>query len=123
MFEREIKNAKIKGTMLGVEDHGVMSGWLFLDYDCGGQGFGGYVLDAAPDRNGDEPYKRQPHAGCGMFISELLEAVGVSKWEDLPGKFIRVDTDFGKVHRIGHIIEDKWFDPVESFKKLADKVK
>ena len=41
----EIKNAIITGTYLGIEDHGILTFWLYLDYGGSGQGFGGYQLD------------------------------------------------------------------------------
>lgn len=50
-------------------------------------------------------------------ISELLDVVGVDKWEDLPGKYIRFE-DNGRsssITKIGNIIEDKWFDLEEFF--------
>ena len=42
-------------------------------------------------------------------ISKVLEVVGVDKWEDLPGKYIRFeDNGWGsKVTKIGNIIEEK----------------
>ena len=40
----EIKNAIITGTYLGIEDHGILTFWLYLDYGGSGQGFGGYQL-------------------------------------------------------------------------------
>ena len=97
----ESKNAKIASTMLGIEDHGIMTCMLTLDYGGVSQGFGGYDLKYGP---------------YGVkFLREILETVGVSEWEDLPGKYIRVVSDHGKVHRIGHITEDRWFTP-ESLK-------
>jgi hypothetical protein len=53
------------------------------------------------------------------FIARVLDVVGVDSWEELPGKHIRVDHDeWGPIHRIGNIIEDKWFDPNEDLKFL-----
>lgn len=45
-------------------------------------------------------------------ISEILNVVGVNKWEDLPGKYIRFeDVGWGStVTKIGNIVNDKWFD-------------
>lgn len=50
-------------------------------------------------------------------ISELLDVVGVDKWEDIPGKYILFE-DNGRsssITKIGNIIEDKWFDLEEFF--------
>ena len=53
-------------------------------------------------------------------ISKVLEVVGVDKWEDLPGKYIRFeDNGWGsKVTKIGNIIEEKWLDLEEFFGKV-----
>jgi hypothetical protein len=113
----ETKNARISSTMLGVEDHGIMSAYLHLEYDGGGQGFGGYGLDTYSK----EKKERVAHACCGFFIKRVLETVGVEKWEDLPGKYIRVKADWGKVHEIGNVIKNKWFNPEKEFKQFEEK--
>lgn len=100
----EIVNAKITGTMLGVEDHGIFSSYVYLEWDGGGVGFGGYVLGGPSGID---------------FIREILEVVGVEKWEDLKGKYVRVDTGgWGRpVTAIGNILKDKWLNPKEFFEK------
>ena len=35
-----IENGKITGTMLGKEDHGIMTFWLFVEFDSGVCGYG-----------------------------------------------------------------------------------
>ena len=93
----ETRNAKIVSTMLGIEDHGIMTCMLTLDYGGVTQGFGGYNLKYGP---------------YGVkFLREILETVGVSEWEDLPGKHIRAVSNLSKVHCIGHITNDQWFEP------------
>lgn len=96
-------NAKIESTMLGYEDHGIMTCFLMLKQSGTGQGFGGYRLDAP--KNAD--------SALGSFwISRILKTVGVDKWESLPGKYIRVDgEEFGDIFGIGHITDDVWFYP------------
>jgi hypothetical protein len=113
---RETINARIERTELGYEDHGLLTAWLFLDYGWGGQGFGGYCLDNYDQEN----RVRVPTLVCGHFIMAVLRVVGVTKWEDIPGKYIRVDQDSGKVYRIGNIIKDEWFDPAEEFKQYRE---
>jgi hypothetical protein len=101
----EYQNAKITSTMLGVEDHGILTCFLYLDYGGTCQGFGGYGMDAYDG-------KRRVGVAYGMeFIAEVLRTVGVGKWEDLPGKHVRAVANHSKVERIGHIIKDVWFDP------------
>ncbi len=53
-------------------------------------------------------------------ISKVLDVVGVDRWEDLPGKYIRIeDNGLGStINKIGNIIEDKWFDLKEFFGKV-----
>lgn len=95
---RETRNAKITGTFLGFEDHGCFTAFVNLDYGGSGQGFGGYFLNGPV---------------CWRWIAGVLETVGVSSWEELKGKHCRADFETAKVHRIGHLLEDRWFDPAE----------
>ena len=113
----EIKNAKITGTTLGREDHGIMTAWLHLEGDGWGVGFGGYGLDSYDK----DAKKRIGHAYGMAFIMGVLDVVGVDSWEKLKGQHVRVETEGwgGKAHRIGHIMSDKWFDP----KALAESMK
>ena len=115
-----IKNSKIESTMLGREDHGIMTWMLFISFDKGMCcGVGGYTLDIY-DRKSDT---RVFYAESMESISEILEIVGVDKWEDLPGKYIRFeDNGWGsKVTKIGNIMEDKWFDMKEFFERVCKK--
>ena len=106
-MERQIKNAKIESTSLGYEDHGILTIFLGLDYSGAGQGFGGYALDQYDELE----KKRIPTKLSGIWIQKILEVVGVDKWEDLKGKYIRVESDMGKVYKIGNLLEEKWFEP------------
>ena len=111
MSNREIRNAKIESTFLGYEDHGIFTVFLNLRWSGAGQGFGGYALDQYVGTPG-------PRRGTGAglsFIMRCCDVVGVKSWEELPGKFIRIDHDHSKIYRIGHITDDKWFDPAEMF--------
>ena len=114
MTEIKIKNAIIKSTHLGKEDHGIMSATVILDYGGAQQGFGGYSLDAF-----NEKKDKRVGGEYGMrFIMELMEAVGVTKWEDLPGTHVRVKCELSKVHEIGHILRDNWFNPEDLSKEM-----
>ncbi len=110
----ETKNAKITGTTLGREDHGIMTAYINLDYggsSC--QSAGGYGFD-------EYNKKKDCREGTafGMeFIMRVLEVVGVDRWEDLKGKHIRVKADHCGVEAIGHITDNRWLN----FKELAKK--
>jgi hypothetical protein len=129
-MNRKIINARIESVELGYEDHGILTAWLHLEFGSSGQGFGGYALDS------NRPYKydnltharritdgleikshRMPNLSCGYFIMRVLEVVGVDSWEKLPGKHVRVDSDWNKIYRIGNILQDNWFD-VEEMKYI-----
>ena len=103
------RNAIIKSARLSTEDYGVLTAWLDLDYGGGGQGFGGYNLYNPGAGN------RVSRNYAGHFIYRCLEIAGVDRWDQLPGKTIRVNLDQdglgGLIQGIGHIVEDKWFFP------------
>jgi len=105
MVERTIANATISSTKLGFDRGVFLCAWLHLNYGGSGQGFGGFVLD-----NSSKPIGENY---AGRYLTQLLETVGVEKWEDLEGKHVRAEFDNSRVYRIGHIIKDKWFDPEE----------
>lgn len=111
-----IKNAIIESTILGREDHGIMTFMIFIKSDkWGGCGIGGLALDEY-----DKSTKTRAFQAKSMeVISKILEVVGVKTWEELPGKYIRFeDRGLGStVTKIGNIIEDEWFDIVEFFDK------
>lgn len=69
---------KIKATTLGYEDHGILTGWLHLDFGGTAQGAGGYSL---ADRG-------NPHVACGCWVAGVLRACGVEKWEDVAGRTV-----------------------------------
>jgi len=109
----EIKNAVIQGTMLGIEDHGILSCMIDLDYGDSSQGFGGYDFDVKSNFG-------------AQFIRRVLEVVGVSKWENLKGKHVRVKRPEGRggvIIAIGNIIKNDWFDPNELAREMDCPVK
>lgn len=91
----EIKNAKIISTQLGQGDRG----WTFYINVGGerwGQGIGGFSL-------GGEY--------TDYVLKGIIKAVGVDNWEDLVGKNVRIKKQDGMIIEIGHILEEKWFNP------------
>jgi len=113
----EIKNAIIKSTMLGIEDHGIMTFMLHLDYGGSSQGAGGYALDA-PIKVGDTFLRRVGTAGGMSLIMAILKIVGVENWEELKGHHIRVKTDDFKIYAIGHFLKEEWLDFAQFFEEI-----
>jgi hypothetical protein len=110
-----IKNAKIKSTMLGVEDPGIMTFFIMVEWDGAACGLGGYGLD---EWGGSSRAPRKGSGYCYQAIRSILETLKLQKWEDLPGTLIRIKDQGpgGKLTEIGHIIEERWFD-VDTYMK------
>lgn len=114
----KIKNAKIRSTMLGRENHEIMTFMIYISADGFDCGIGGYWLDEFNSATQTRVFRAESMEA----ISKVLEVVGVDKWEDLPGKYIRFeDNGWGsKVTKIGNIIEEKWLNLEELFGKVTD---
>jgi hypothetical protein len=121
----EIENRKIVSTMLGTEDHGILTSQLVLEGDGFGVGFGGNTFDEPRRDSKGKFVGRRGHAFGMEYIRALPETLEVGKWEDLPGKHVRVETDGigSKVTRIGHIIKDRWFSPEALFREFFPEEK
>ena len=102
------ENAKITGTMLGIEDHGIMTFFVFVEGDGFGGGMGGYALDQHDGK--DKPRSGSGHAY--QAIRQILETIGVTKWEDLKGQNCRIQSGGPgeQITAIGHIIKNRWFN-------------
>ena len=114
MERREVKNAKISSTMLGIEDHGICYYMIHLNYTGGGgsgQGFGGYALDSPVTDPQGKFLKREGVAYGAETILQILKVLGIDSWEKLPGTPCRVEGNFKKIHRIGNFLKDQWFNP------------
>lgn len=119
MEELSIENARIESTFLGREDHGILTFFLQLEYKGAGQGFGNYGLDTY-----EETKKRRIGTAFGMeAIAQVLQVVGVEKWEDLPGKYVRSEHNGTYIKRIGHITKDVWLDLKELSNSFYPEVK
>jgi hypothetical protein len=110
MSDPIIENAIIKSVSLSDEDRGLLSGWVYLEYNSGGQGFGGYALYL--------PKSYAHHnvlSHAGHWIWRVMQVAGVGNWNDVPGKTVRVRHTWDTVEAIGHITKDDWFDPKKEF--------
>lgn len=114
MSAYEKKNAIIENAIIDIGERGLLTAWIYLKYDGGGQGFGGYALHLPSDwKNGKQ---KMPFAG--HFLTRVLQVVGVDKWEQLPGKAVRVVASDSDVSAIGNIIKEDWFNPRQDFGEI-----
>jgi hypothetical protein len=112
-MSEDTKNAKLVDTMLGYEDHGILTFYITVDFGGSGQAFGGYALDAPPrDRTGT---LRVATKGAGIIIASLLHTLDVPCWEKLKGQIVRVRGDYNRITAIGHALRDRWCVPAELF--------
>ena len=112
---KEIQNAKITKVDLSMADHGCLTLELGIEGKGWGCCFGGYVLGYG--YVGAEEFEGSPK---GIIeIMRIMDVVGVSRFNEMKGKYIRVETEGwgGSIYKIGNIIEDKWFDYREFYKK------
>ena len=78
--------AKIESTFLGVEDHGIFTAMLYVNYGSSGQGIGQYALDSY-----NESTKQRHGTAYGMeWIRRVLQATGAESWEKVAGRTILV---------------------------------
>lgn len=117
----EIRNAIIKSATLTCDDHGLLSSWLQLDYGNSGQGFGGYALYLPKSWK----HHKMDSSFAGHWIWRCMEVAGVTSWDKLVGKTIRVRLDKPglsvMIEAIGHIVKDDWFCPREDFEQHATR--
>jgi hypothetical protein len=110
----ELKNAIIDEAELRCDDHGVLTGYIGLDYGGTHQSFGGHALYLPKSFT---YHKIETLAGHWIF--RVMEIAGVTKWENLVGKTIRVKASWGEVREIGHIVKDDWFNPSKDFEPIT----
>ena len=101
----EIKNAKITEVELSMTDHGCLVMYLTLDGGGWGCCFDGFL--------GCESFKGSEKGT--EYIMRTMDTVGVEKYSDLVGSYVRVAEKDFSIQIIGNIIEDKWFSPKDFF--------
>ena len=112
----DIDNALIENVDLSMADHGCLTLAMTLQGHYWSVVYGGYCLGHG--YLGAEQFDSSPK---GLeSIMRIMDTVGVERFQDLKGKYVRVATKGwgSSVKIIGNIIEDKWFD-IETF--FSDK--
>jgi hypothetical protein len=79
----------ITSTRLGMEDHGITTASLTVEWAGGGVSVGGFALDTVADKTAGD-YSRRGTAYGLDHILRILEAVGVERWERLVGEQVIV---------------------------------
>lgn len=106
------ENAQITDVSLEINEHCCLTFSITLKGSGWGASFGGYNLAFF---NGTS--FKGSEKGLEA-LARVMYVVGVSKWEDIKGRYVRVKQEDRLVVGIGNIIEDKWFEPREFFKEV-----
>ena len=114
MEKHEIKNAIITYVSISMENHGCLTFDIGFDGDGWCVTYGGYCIGNG--YLGSDTFSAE-HGGGLVAMMRIMDTVGVERWEDLKGKYVRVVSDGwgSKITTIGNIIEDKWFDIKDFF--------
>lgn len=114
----ETYNAKIKSADFGYCEHGFLTFEIWLDAPSGKYyRFADYALDEPVIRNGKR--ERIPTQEGFKCLTAIMQTVGVSHWNELKGKYVRIKVDeqnsmFCNISVIGNLMEEKWFN-IEAF--------
>ena len=110
----EIKNAIIKSATIIKDSQGFLKARIFFTTD-----------DCEYQYENNNLYLRRKSAignqisFAGHFIWQIMECAGVTKWEYLKGRAVRIKTDDLVVHGIGHIVNESWFNPQDEWSAMA----
>lgn len=117
---KEIKNMKITDVSLTMADHGCFTFWITVEGAGTGCNIGGYCIGHG--YLGSKEFMVE-HGGGLIAIMKIMDVVGVERWEDLKGKYCRVeDNGIGStITKIGNIIKDNWFDLKEFFGNFSEE--
>jgi len=108
----EIDNSQITNVSLTMADNGCLTLWLSLSGEAsccyGGRCLGHGYLGAT---------EFQGSAKAIEYIMILMDIVGVERFEDLEGKYIRIASHGlgSEPELIGNITKSKWFNQKEFF--------
>lgn len=97
----EIENAQIHEVNLGFEDHGIFGINIALRGGSWSQGTGWFDVRRIE---------------LATMLCDLLTTVGVNELKDLPGKFVRIRREDGRIVAIGNLLAEKqWWAPQDYF--------
>lgn len=116
-----IENALIESVDLSMADHGCLTLAMTLKGSGWGVVYGGYCLGNGYLGADDNFFSG---SASGMeYLMRIMDTVGVERFQNLKGKYIRVATKglSGTVKIIGNILEDKWFDAETFFTDKKEK--
>lgn len=114
-----IENVKITNTSITMEDHGVLTFYITVEGAEIGVNLGGYCIGSG--YLGAKEFSAENGGGL-VAMMNIMNVVGVHKWEDLKGKYCRIKTEGwdSTVSIIGNIIENKWFDMKKFFEEYSN---
>lgn len=119
---KKIINAQIYKSSLGYNESAVFTFEIYLKGSDGKKYlFGGHCLDTYDKSLG----KRVATADGLEFLVKALDVIGVSRWEELPDKYVRIvitdkNIQYVSVSVIGNLMKDKWLD-AEAFWEEREK--
>lgn len=104
-----ILNAQITHADIFIEDHDILTFTLTIRSSAGwSTHIGSFYLDWT-NKGGE----RVPAPYTSTIVRSILETVGVRSWNDLVGKYIRIDDNNkynSTVTKIANLMEDNWID-------------
>lgn len=117
----QTENVRITDVSLSMEDQGCLTFDIFIE----GKGFscavGGYCIGHG--YLGADEFVAENGYGLEAMMN-IMNVVGVDKWENLKGKYCRIQSDgWGStVKVIGNIIKDEWFDIGKFFEEKQKEI-
>ena len=110
--DAQMENGIIESVTLSIADHGCLTAWIGIKFDCGGCSFGGFHLGKAEGSNLSEKNY------AAEWIVRCLNVLGRERWESLPGTPLRcLHGGLGHIiYAIGNHLKDDWFCPRIEFK-------
>lgn len=112
----ELRNALVTKVDLSTQNHACLTLELTLE----GQGFGVIYGGISLGRGYVGAKEFEGSAKGNEYIMRVMDTVGSDSFTGMKGKYVRVAIKDGSLCSIckiiGHIIEDKWFDPEKLFK-------